>query len=79
MTLTKALRWVGLAERATMHGFRNSFRDWCADTRKPREIAETALAHTVGRVHRAYFRSDLFERWRRLMAKWAAYLSGDAT
>ena len=48
-----------------------------ADTGKPREIAEAALAHTVGGVEGAYFRSDLFERRRRLMADWAAYLSGD--
>ena len=55
MTLTKILRDTGLAERATVHGFRSSFRDWCADTGKPREIAEAALAHTVGGVEGAYF------------------------
>ena len=77
MTLTKILRDTGLAERATVHGFRSSFRDWCAETGKPREIAEAALAHTVGGVEGAYFRSDLFERRRHLMADWAAYLSGD--
>ena len=60
-----------------MHGFRSSFRDWCADTGKPREIAEAALAHTVGGVEGAYFRSDLFARRRRVMADWAAYLTGD--
>ena len=78
MSLTKVLRDTGLAERATVHGFRSSFRDWCAETGKPREIAEAALAHTVGGVEGAYFRSDLFERRRRLMADWAAYLSGDS-
>ena len=39
MTLTKILRDRGLAERATVHGFRSAFRDWCAETGKPREIA----------------------------------------
>ena len=77
MTLTKVLRDAGLADRTTVHGFRSSFRDWCADTGKPREIAEAALAHTVGGVEGAYFRSDMFERRRRLMADWAAYLSGE--
>ena len=76
MTLTKVLRDAGLADRATVHGFRSSFRDWCAETGKPREIAEAALAHIVGGVEGAYFRSDLFERRRRLMDSWAAYLSG---
>jgi integrase len=34
---------------ATVHGFRSSFRDWCAEeTDHPREIAEQALAHVVG-------------------------------
>ena len=76
MTLTKVLRDTGLAGRATVHGFRSSFRDWCADTGKPREIAEAALAHTVGGVEGAYFRSDLFERRRRLMDQWAQYVTG---
>ena len=76
MSLTKILRTTGLAERAVVHGFRSSFRDWCAETGKPRELAEAALAHTVGGVEGAYFRSDLFERRRRLMDQWAAYLTG---
>ena len=76
MTLTKLLRDTGLAKRSTVHGFRSSFRDWCADSGKPREVAEAALAHTVGGVEGAYFRSDLFERRRRLMDAWAAYLTG---
>ena len=79
MTLTKVLRDTGLAERATVHGFRSSFRDWCADTGKAREVAEAALAHTVGGVEGAYFRSDLFERRRRLMDSWAVYLTGSDT
>lgn len=77
MTLTKVLRYTGLAEHATVHGFRSSFRDWCADTGKPRELAEAALAHTVGGVEGAYFRSDLFERRRRLMGEWAAFLTDE--
>ena len=77
MALTKVLRDSGLAERATVHGFRSSFRDWCAETGKPRELAEAALAHVVAGVEGAYFRSDLFERRRRLMADWAHFLSGD--
>ena len=76
MTLTKILRDTGLAEKCVVHGFRSSFRDWCADTAKPREIAEAALAHTVGGVEGAYFRSDLFERRRHLMDQWASFLTG---
>ena len=50
MAPTKILRDRGPADRATVHGFRSTFRDWCAETGKPREIAEAALAHTVGGV-----------------------------
>jgi len=75
MTLTKILRNQGLATRATVHGFRSTFRDWCAETGKPREIAEAALAHTVGGVEGAYFRSDLLARRRVLMDQWAAFLT----
>ena len=75
-TLTRVLHKTGLAKRATVHGFRSTFRDWCADTGKAREVAEAALAHSVGGVEGAYFRSDLFERRRRLMDAWAAYVAG---
>ena len=65
-----------VADGATVHGLRSSFRDWCSETGKPREVAEAALAHTVGGVEGAYFRSDLFEARRRLMADWARFLDG---
>ena len=65
---------------AVPHGFRSSFRDWAAEeTDHPREVIESALAHVVGnQTESAYARSDLFERRRRLMNEWAAYLDGDA-
>ena len=63
---------------AVPHGFRSSFRDWAAEeTDHPREVAEAALAHKVrNQIEAAYRRSDLFERRRRLMNDWAAYLAG---
>ena len=76
MAWSKLLKELGVD--AVPHGFRSSFRDWCADTGKEREIAEAALAHTVGGVEGAYFRSDLFERRRRLMDAWAQFLAGGA-
>ena len=78
MTLTKILRDQGLVERATVHGFRSAFRDWCAETGTPREIAEAALARTVGGVEGAYFRSDLLARRRVLMDQWAVFLTAAA-
>ncbi len=76
MSLTKVLRTTGLAEKTVVHGLRSTFRDWCADTGKPRELAEAALAHTVGGVEGAYFRSDVFERRRVLMQAWADFVTG---
>ena len=57
--------------------FLPSFRDWAAEeTDHPREVVEAALAHVVRNpVEAAYMRSDLFERRRRLMDDWAAYLT----
>jgi integrase len=57
----------------TVHGFRSTFRDWCAEaTSYPREVAEAALAHVLAdKVEAAYRRSDLFEKRRMLMEEWA--------
>ena len=78
MTLTKILRDRGLAKRATVHGFRSSFRDWALEqTDTPWAVAEAALAHNLGGpVEQAYARSDLFERRRLLMDAWSAYVVG---
>ncbi len=74
--LSELLRELKIA--AVPHGFRSSFRDWAAeDTDHPREVVEAALAHKVRNpVEAAYRRTDLFERRRRLMDDWAAYLAG---
>ncbi len=76
MTLTKVLRDNGLAERATVHGFRSTFRDWAAErTDTENAVMELALSHLAGSpVERAYARSDLRDRRRVLMDKWAAFL-----
>ena len=76
MALSGLLKQLGIA--AVPHGFRSSFRDWAAEeTDHPREVVEAALAHSVrDPVEAAYARSDLFERRRRLMDDWGAYLAG---
>lgn len=64
----------------TVHGFRSSFRDWCAEqTNFPREVAETALGHVLGdKTEAAYRRGDALEKRRRLMQAWAGFCSGPA-
>ena len=75
MTLTKVLRDNGLADKATVHGFRTSFKTWCMETTDtPWAVGEAALAHTLGNsTEQAYARSDLFDRRRDLMQHWADY------
>ena len=65
----------------TAHGFRSTFGDWAAEqTNLPREVAEMALAHTIGdKVEAAYRRGDLFDKPKRLMAEWAKYCDRTTT
>ena len=58
------------------HGFRTSFRNWCAETGAAREVAERALGHTIrNRAEAAYSRTDLLQRRRQLMKDWAQYIT----
>ncbi len=74
-TMSRYMERLGMAARP--HGFRSSFRTWCAEaTDTPRDIAETALAHTVGNaVERAYRRSDFLEKRRILMERWGRFVT----
>jgi len=73
MQVLKRLGQTGI----TVHGFRSTFRDWCAEsTNYPADVAEMALAHTLrDKTEAAYRRGDLFEKRARLMADWARYCS----
>ncbi len=77
MSMLMLLRRMDI-EGVTVHGFRSTFRDWVGEELgAPRELAEMSLSHKVGSdVERAYARSDLLERRRRLMEQWSNYLTG---
>ncbi len=64
-------------EPAVPHGLRSTFRDWAAETTSyPSDMAELALAHSVGnRVEQAYRRGDMLEKRRDMMEDWAKFLS----
>jgi integrase len=70
MTLRRTAR-LGL----TVHGFRSSFSDWCAErTGFAAELREMSLAHAVGnKVEAAYRRGDLFQKRRQVMDAWAKF------
>jgi integrase len=75
MTLSAVLRRMKVP--AVPHGFRATFKTWATEqTRHSRELIEVALAHAVGdKVEEAYMRGDMFDKRRRLMDDWAAFLS----
>jgi integrase len=60
---------------ACTHGFRSSFRTWCAEqTSFAAELIEQCLAHRTGTTTElAYQRSDQLEKRRALMQAWADF------
>jgi integrase len=76
MSLTAVLKRMGRQD-ITVHGFRSTFRDWCAEALSnsfPREVCEHALAHSLpDRVEAAYRRGDLFDKRVLLMQAWADF------
>jgi integrase len=71
MAMSMMLRRLGYTG-LTVHGFRSGFRDWVSEeTNHSPEVAEMALAHTIGnKVEAAYRRGDLLARRRELMRDW---------
>lgn len=74
MSLTAVLRRMSRGD-LTAHGFRSTFRDWAAETTSyPAEMAEMALAHSIGdKVEAAYRRGDMLKKRFRMMNEWAKY------
>jgi len=62
------LRRMGRSD-LTVHGFRSTFRDWCAEaTDYPNNVAEMALAHVIeNKTEAAYHRGELMAERRALM------------
>jgi integrase len=79
MAMAMTMRRLG-AGKFTVHGFRSSFRDWAAEAGVEFELAEQCLAHAVGNsTTRAYLRTTVVARRRKVMTDWAAFLTGAAT
>jgi integrase len=74
MALVAVCRRLGV--ECVPHGFRSSFRDWCAEhSDVAPELAEMALAHAISdEVEAAYRRGDLLVKRRKLMNDWAEFL-----
>lgn len=77
-TLSKSLRRCGLADRTTCHGFRAAGRTFAQErTSADHETMELALGHSVGnQTIKAYARSDLMQKRRRLFEQYNNFLTG---
>lgn len=79
MSLTAVLRRMGRGN-ITVHGFRSTFRDWCAEyggNAFPREVCEHALAHSLpNKVEAAYQRGDMLAKRVQLMQARSDYCYG---
>ena len=76
MSLTAVIDRMGWKEKTTAHGFRAVFKSWAVErTDSPDFVSEMALAHSVGgAIHKAYQRSDLLAKRRKLMREWSQFL-----
>lgn len=74
MAMNQLLRRLQIP--AVPHGFRSTFRVWCAEqTDYPREMAEFALAHTIeSKTEAAYLRTNMLGKRRMMMQDWANFL-----
>jgi integrase len=71
-----ARKWLDKDGRpTTAHGFRATFRTWAEEVATvPHAVIEQAMGHQVGgKVERAYRRTDLIEKRRKLMDAWARH------
>jgi integrase len=74
MAMLKLLERMGHGD-ITVHGFRSTFRDWCAEhTAFPRNIPELCLAHgPKDKVEAAYLRASLLPKRKELLNAWATF------
>jgi integrase len=73
--MSATLKRLGRSE--TVHGFRSAFSTWAHEqSAHSAHTIEMCLAHAVGsEVEKAYRRTDLFEKRRKLMEQWARYVT----
>lgn len=79
MAMLTLLRRMGRSD-ITVHGFRAAFKTWASErTNYPNRLIETALAHQLeDKAEKAYVRTDLLEKRRRLMNDWAKFCNSPA-
>src|SRR5262245_51486242 len=75
--MVKLLARMGV--KATVHGFRSSFRDWASElTGFAHQTVEQALAHAIpNQTEAAYRRGDQIAKRRELMNAWQSFCESD--
>lgn len=78
-TMLKKLKLTN--KELTVHGFRSSFKDWCAEeTNFQNNIVEAALAHTIkNATQAAYERGDKLRKREKIMDAWTNYCLSEIT
>ena len=76
VTMTKVLRDMKI--KATVHGFRSTFKDWAAEVNIwPDAASEAALAHgDPDKIRGAYLRTTFWEFRVDMMAAWSDFMLG---
>lgn len=76
-TFTSSPAMVGV-DAANAHGWHSVFRDWAGEYGDvERDLAEFALAHSLGAVQAAYRKRTAVEKQLEVMAKYSAWLADD--
>jgi integrase len=69
----------GMIDAACPHGWRSVFRDFCGDVGDvPRDLAEAALAHSLGSTEASYRRRTAVEKRRLVMENYAQWLNSES-
>jgi integrase len=77
-SFSDAVKKAGI-DAGAPHSWRSIFRDWAGDIDDaPRELAESALAHTLGAVEGGYRRGTAIKKRIPLMDRYANWLENDA-
>lgn len=76
MTMSKILR--DMEVKATVHGFRSTFKDWASEVNSwPDAASEAALAHgDPDKIRGAYRRTDFWDFRVNMMAAWCDFMMG---
>jgi len=66
---------MGLAGKATTHGFRSTLTDWAREHGFPPDVTEVALAHKLQGMRGPYERTDILVPRKQMMDQWAEHLT----